>query len=364
MADSAAELDEADFNMPEDEHPDGVLLPNSNNTGSNQSNGPNRTHQTRPSGNSSMQPPAGPLVRTGSGGNNPPRQPPQTPVQQPARPNANSFPGAQNRVSTGGPRPPQQFNQNRPAPPQPTNGNQNAQTHMTPPQAAGNNTSAAGSETVGFFSARAVNQLPEESLANGTVATAPKPGQSFNPRLESPSIRKTPGIDHTKSMPLARNGQHVPPAKTHSDDADSSNTSTTTTNNNYNNNNAAANRPAGAQPAVVGGGGGDGGAPPRPGAGPGGGPLHARPSNVVNPQLDQTRRIGAPGSASPLANRGQYRPPTMVKRPAGGDGPAPAAAGGGGTGRAPLGDLSSNAAVDGASAGGLAGPEAKRQRIS
>lgn len=36
---------------------------------------------------------------------------------------------------------------------------------------------------------------------------------------------------------------------------------------------------------------------------------------MVNPTLDQARRIGVPGGpSSPLANRNSYRPPTM-KRP-------------------------------------------------
>jgi DNA repair and recombination protein RAD52 len=92
---------------------------------------------------------------------------------------------------------------------------------------------------------------------------------------------------------------------------------------------------------------------------------------VVNPQLDHTRRIGAPGSSSPLGNRGQFRPLT-VKRPAGGDGPGNVPGGGGSFGggvlgagpvagggvaantasnRVPLGDVS-NAAAGGSVAGG------------
>lgn len=282
-----------------------------------------------------MQPPARPLARAGSTGSIPSRRPPQTPNQQSARPNANPFPGAQNRVPPSGPRPPQQFNQSRP-PPQPIAGNPNPQTHMTPPQAAGNN--PAGGEAVGFFSARAISQLPEESLASGHVA--PKAGQVFNPRLESPSIRKTPGIDHTKSKPLSRNGQHVPPAGKHSDDGHNVNIS---------NSGAGGTRPvnAGAAPGL-------GAQPPlsRP-AVAGVGPPLAR-GNVINPQLDQTRRIGAPGSSSPLANRGQYRPPTIMKRPAADGLTAPT------EGRPPLLDKPSNKPVN----GNGSGPEVKRLRTS
>jgi DNA repair and recombination protein RAD52 len=103
----------------------------------------------------------------------------------------------------------------------------------------------------------------------------------------------------------------------------------------------------------------------------GGRPGVGRPlGNVINPQLDHARRIGAPGSSSPLGNRGQFRPLT-VKRPAGGDGGAPAGgngAAGGAAGRVPLGDVSNHPVGGGAAGGGGGdgggGPEAKRQRTS
>ena len=78
----------------------------------------------------------------------------------------------------------------------------------------------------------------------------------FNPHLESPSIRKTAGIDHTKSKPVGREN---------------------------------------------------------PGA-----PLVALPpkTNFVNPQADKVRRVGMPVAVgSPLHNRNSYKAPTM-KRPA------------------------------------------------
>jgi DNA repair and recombination protein RAD52 len=82
-----------------------------------------------------------------------------------------------------------------------------------------------------------------------------------------------------------------------------------------------------------------------------------RPGNVVNPQLDTARRIGAPsGPGSPLANRGQYRPPTIVnKRPLDGG------AGGVVQGRAPLADVSNHAG--GAVAMGISGPDVKRLKM-
>jgi len=73
--------------------------------------------------------------------------------------------------------------------------------------------------------------------------------------------------------------------------------------------------------------------------------------NIINPQLDQSRRIGVPGSPNPMANRGQYRPPTM-KRPMGEEG-AP------GLGRAPLADVPSNVPAT----GNTNGPDLKRQKI-
>ena len=107
---------------------------------------------------------------------------------------------------------------------------------------------------IGFFTARAA-----ESLQNGSGLPLKVP--AFNPHSESPSIRKTAGVDHTKTKPVGREAVGAPP-----------------------------------QPAV-----------PR--------------ANFVNPQTDKTRRVGMPiGVASPLQNRGSYKPPQM-KRPVENSGP-------------------------------------------
>ena len=107
---------------------------------------------------------------------------------------------------------------------------------------------------VGFFTARAA-----ESLQNGPGLPLKAP--AFNPHLESPSIRKTAGVDHTKTKPVGREAIGAPP-----------------------------------QPIV-----------PR--------------ANFVNPQSDKTRRVGMPmGAACPLQNRGSYKPPQM-KRPVENSGP-------------------------------------------
>ena len=107
---------------------------------------------------------------------------------------------------------------------------------------------------VGFFTARAA-----ESLQNGP--SLPSKAPAFNPHLESPSIRKTAGVDHTKTKPVGREAVGAPPQ-------------------------TALSR-----------------------------------ANFVNPQSDKTRRVGMPmGAAGPLQNRGSYKPPQM-KRPVENSGP-------------------------------------------
>ncbi|OWT42682.1 RAD52 DNA repair protein RADC [Pochonia chlamydosporia 170] len=268
--DFLGELDEADFCVPGEGHPDEIVLdlpapvqaqaqqpkPPSNEPGNAQAQGSRR-----------------PMTRAVSGGSGP--KAPQTP---------NAGGNMQPSASRDSP----QMN-NMPAP------------LMPPP----------GGETAMFFSARSV----------GRTAEGKEPGmassQAFNPKADSPSIRKTPGIDHTSSKPVSRSGQHVAPVSSQSGASSSNATGFT---------------------------------PVRPG-----GP--ATRGNLVNPSLDQARRIGAPsGPGSPLANRGSYKPPTM-KRPLPGEA---------GSTRAPLVDLPANTAAQGnvanvttASGDGL---DAKRQK--
>lgn len=248
-------------------------------------------------------PPQGPAgqqpSRSFSGGNG--NRVPQTPNQGHQRPVPPNF-GQQNRP--------------QPGPPSRTTTPNNASGPPRPPGLQAGNVP----ETVGFFSARAVNQLPETSIQGTTNAriAAPQGQQAFNPKAESPSIRKTPGIDHSSSKPVARNGQHIPPAASQAPTAAHGNTGSFT--------------------------------PVRPS----GGGSQAGRGNMVNPSLDHTRRIGAPmGPGSPLSNRGSYRPPTM-KRPPPGDA---------NSGRPPLADLPANGngppAVSGES-----GLEAKRQKMA
>ena len=127
------------------------------------------------------------------------------------------------------------------------------------PQASGPQQGLASDQTPspGFYTARAAPLL--QAAENAQVPNAP----TFNPHAESPSIRKTSGIDHTKSKPVNKDALGLPtPAP------------------------AAPNAVAPATNSTV----------------------ASRP-NVTNPQLDHMRKIGMPTSPTPLQNRGSYKPP-------------------------------------------------------
>lgn len=103
---------------------------------------------------------------------------------------------------------------------------------------------------VGFFTARAAEALQK---AQGPSIKAP----TFNPHLESPSIRKTAGVDHTKSKPINRDLTTAPAT-----------------------------------------------------------PVSPLPNSAVptNLQTDKVRKLGMPGGgAGPLQNRGSYKPPQMKR---------------------------------------------------
>lgn len=97
-----------------------------------------------------------------------PSVPPQQPVGQNAPQHNIPQPPVKRETGTGG-----------------FQGNQD----MNPPQ---------GTPSTGFFSARAVDLLRENP--NSVPSGAPQ----FDPHAESPSIRKTAGVDHSKSIPIAR----------------------------------------------------------------------------------------------------------------------------------------------------------------
>ena len=220
-----------------------------------------------------------------------------------------------------------------------------------PPQPVTTTAGGGGGDQPSFFSARAFKAVdPDEVLdpsknnhlnPNAAKITAPKPGQAFNPHLQSPSIPRTPGVDHSASKPLGKSGKHVAPLARGEDEGEEGVAATAEGGGAMGN---GPGRPAGAGAAAVGG---------RGLAGPGG---------AVNPQLDHARRIGAPaGAVSPLGNRGQFRPLT-VKRPAGA---AAVGAAGVGVARVPLENVSTNVVGGGGRGdeGGL-GPDLKRQRTS
>ncbi|KAJ5812251.1 hypothetical protein N7474_008552 [Penicillium riverlandense] len=86
----------------------------------------------------------------------------------------------------------------QPRPPQNTNGQPPAKREpgpainqdMRPPQST---------PSTGFYSARAVDLL-RDNPGGAPPAAAPQ----FDPHAESPSIRKTAGVDHTKSLPISK----------------------------------------------------------------------------------------------------------------------------------------------------------------
>ncbi|KAI8633583.1 hypothetical protein F5Y19DRAFT_461940 [Xylariaceae sp. FL1651] len=296
------DFDMADFGVTEDGHPDEVVLPGSHEHTANSSEKPqyaitaNANDPARPPTNGhpskSMQPPSRPTVQ--------PSRAPQTPNQQPQRQAA----PYQGRPTL------QQQQQPRPANHTNTAAQQAMATNRTmtpPPNAAPRPPSAmnapngASNELATFFSARSVKDVPENADP-GTAVIVEQGAKIFDPRAESPSIRKTPGIDHQSTKPLSRSGKHVPPVKRELDQQR---------------------------------------------------PVPNDPPNVVNPSLSQVRQIGAPGGGgSPLGNRGQYRPLTMKR-------PAPGGPDGGN--RTPLTEVSTNGAPTGA---GSAGVDMKRQRMA
>lgn len=249
---------------------------------------------------------------------------PHTPAQQPNPPgpvqNGGRMPPPTSDIHAAPRLPAQQQQHNPQQPPQQaqplrqTPPDQQATNQTRPsPYVQGTTTPSAnpmppnGRPPVGFTTSRAAILLQS---GDGSAPITGVP--TFDPNVESPvpKDKRTPGIDHRRSVAVKRQEVGAPPAPA----------------------------PA-AQPA-------NNSARPPPGAGPGG---PGRPNNFVNPQQDMGRRIGAPGFAmSPSANRGAYKPPTFangaqgVKRE-----------------RAPLQDVSNQ----GANGGVCEGPDVKRQRV-
>ncbi|KAI5201644.1 hypothetical protein E4T39_05166 [Aureobasidium subglaciale] len=231
------------------------------------------------------------------------------------------------RQFSGGPQQNGQYNgqQSRPQPPPQTfknsntNNNQPPNRMMPPPHQANNQNGfrsnpSSASESTTTTNGRQVtppesvitpSQVPAHvpsGFVSGTAAAAlvqpPAAGavppiKLFDPHHESPSIRRTQGVDLRKSAPIKRSEVGAPTV------------------------------PIPNPKLMV-----NGGAP-------------ANRSNFVNPAMDASRRIGMPGGMqqSPLANRGAYKPPAM-KRPLPSETPV---------GRPPLADMSNVQQTDGAS---------------
>jgi DNA repair and recombination protein RAD52 len=161
-----------------------------------------------------------------------------------------------------------------------------ASQHCAAPLPGQGPSAGPASRTAAFYSARAATNIDANNNIIGTAVVNAIP--KFDPRSESPSIRKTSGVDHNKSVPLKRDlTADTTPHTTH----------------------------------------------------------------IINPQFDPGRRVGAPGSAGQFQiGRGPstsaYRPPTRRGPEASGGSPVPGA-GVGGVDRAlqaarrpPLGDVS------------------------
>jgi DNA repair and recombination protein RAD52 len=134
----------------------------------------------------------------------------------------------------------------------------------------------------GFVTGRNADLVNQPSAAN----RPPNSSIAFNPHAETPSIRRTHGVNPGKSVPVTRSALQ--------------NTSSTTSNNSVQNAAVPAHQAA---PLAL-------AAPPAIGASNGlNGATTPVRTNFVNPSADMNRRIGMPPTAAGLQNRGPYRPP-------------------------------------------------------
>jgi DNA repair and recombination protein RAD52 len=176
-----------------------------------------------------------------------------------------------------------------------------------------NNAGPEGYEVpVGFITGRAAETLQKSEATNSDIPRK----NAFNPHAQSPSIRRTSGIDHNTSQKVTH--IDIIKAKVQQQQQQQQQQQHTT-----------------------------------------GPPSNAGP-NFVNPQTDPARRIGMPPVAgqSPVANRGQYKPP----------GPAVGAVAGlkrgrDGTARQPLADVSNGQVVQITAYGTADGLDSKKVKV-
>lgn len=251
------DFDEVDFNVANDDEPDGVVL----DAAVKSENCYQRTNNVQP------QAPPDRFQRQGVGpGYTPqtPSPPPNLPGLDPGRPQASTV-----KNNTPNPTTIPSHDQNHSAlsRPQPlaTPLAPTPQANPVPAPSVSNDATllTSSSDTlpidapVGFYNAKAA-----ESVQKGAVNLREVP--TFNLHGESPSIRKTAGVDHSRSKPI----RSEVISGTVQGAAGS----------------AATVKPTG--------------------------------SNFVNPHIDKARRVGMPSvGGSPLSNRSTYKPPQM-KRPA------------------------------------------------
>ncbi|KAJ5179777.1 hypothetical protein N7492_002987 [Penicillium capsulatum] len=197
-------FDEADFGVTNSGNPDEISIE------------PEISRQQPPTPMNHPGPPQGPPARRFDSGVVTPSKPERwnaanpaarQPMPPNARPNPSVMPNQGRPMPVSGQ--PQNVAPNRPpGPPQgrpgPGGSNQNPPAQQPVRREApatsdqGTNLPPPGSQSVGFFSARAADSLRDNP--NG----APLQGTQFDPHAESPSIRKTAGVDHTKSVPISK----------------------------------------------------------------------------------------------------------------------------------------------------------------
>lgn len=193
------DFDEADFGSVDMDHPDEVTLsadstnsrPGPPNAVSERMAPPARLEITTPS-----KPPAGatlphvaPARPAQSAGSGP------TIVPQPLPGQRNSAtPNPPNKTATSDPRPYSDHGARSSSP-------NVASQHFAAPLPGQGPSTAQSNRTAAFYSARAATNIDaNNNIILPGVSASPK----FDPRTESPSIRKTSGVDHNRSVPLKR----------------------------------------------------------------------------------------------------------------------------------------------------------------
>ncbi|KAM3420798.1 hypothetical protein BST61_g4043 [Cercospora zeina] len=283
-----AEFDETDFS-----HPDEVRIDDSEGNIAPQphlqrvANGPQNGQRQAMSRTHSMPQTRPPNIQA---------PPPVNGMQAPQKPQSVQRPPQNAAQSVNRMLPPQTpGNQQRPQPQQ--NGNTYAQNSFDGTRSNSSSGNAAGSP-LAQAQQRPQNGFngqpqPEESVSMppgatvGFVTGRTEANVAFNPHAESPSIRRTQGVNPGVSKPVRREQLVVAQ-------------STATVPSQQPGNGAGGFRPGAAGATANGS-----NAAPRPNA-----------ANYINPAADMSRRIGMPQGGVSLRNGTSYKPPSAAKRPA------------------------------------------------